>query len=119
MACLTVKPLCERLVLSQSVTYNSDVLIVNIPAGQYLNGEKYCLVLAQDIPAATTIGANIVITIGSSSTYYAVLNCDNTEATALDMKSRVRYMGVVDTNTNTFKLLGRSKCHCCKKALGD
>ena len=39
--------LCRRLVLSQSVTFANGTLTINIPAGSYANGERYCLVIAQ------------------------------------------------------------------------
>ena len=47
MACKTSCKLCPHLVLSQSVTFANDTLTVNIPAGAYQNGEKYCIVIAQ------------------------------------------------------------------------
>ena len=52
MACKNVCRLCDRLVISQSVTYSGGTLIINIPAGSYKDGEKYCIVIAQSIPSA-------------------------------------------------------------------
>lgn len=49
MACKTSCKLCPHLVLSQSVTFDNDTLTINIPAGAYQNGEKYCIVVAQSI----------------------------------------------------------------------
>ena len=76
MGCKNIKKLCERLVLSQSVTFVDGSLIINIPEGAYNNNEKYCIVIAQDIPETTTIGANVVVTIGADTTQYPLLNCN-------------------------------------------
>lgn len=58
MACSN-KPcrLCKRLVISQAVTYASGVLTINLPAGAYEDGQRYCMVIAQAIPADAIIGA--------------------------------------------------------------
>ena len=50
MACKTNCRLCRRLIISQSVTFADGTLTVNIPAGAYEAGCKYCLVIAQSIP---------------------------------------------------------------------
>lgn len=66
MAC----QLCNRLVISQDVIFSGGTLNINIPAGSYADGEKYCIVIAQAIPAATTITAPVVITIGDGTAQY-------------------------------------------------
>jgi hypothetical protein len=43
MAC--PKKLCKRLVISEAVTFTAPNLIINIPAGSYANGQRYCLVV--------------------------------------------------------------------------
>ena len=70
MACKTVCKLCNRLIISQAVTFTGGNLVVNLPAGSYQNGEKYCIVIAQTIPTATTITAPVVITIGTGTEQY-------------------------------------------------
>ena len=65
MACKPVCKLCDKLVISQSVTFAGGNLVVNLPAGSYNNGCKYCIVVAQAIPAETTINAPVVATIGT------------------------------------------------------
>ena len=55
MACKPVCRLCDRLVISAAVTFTGGNLVVNLPAGSYRNGEKYCIVVAQSIPDSTTI----------------------------------------------------------------
>lgn len=67
MSCKNVCKLCDRLVISQAVTFTGGTLIINPPAGSYSNCEKYCIVVAQSIPATTTINAPVVITIGTGT----------------------------------------------------
>ena len=67
MACKTSCQLCKRLVISQAVTFADGVLTINIPAGTYKNGEKYCIVIAQTIPETATINAPVVVTIGTGT----------------------------------------------------
>ena len=54
MACSNVCKVCDRLVISQAVTFADGTLTVNLPAGSYGNGCKYCVVIAQTIPTETT-----------------------------------------------------------------
>ena len=74
MACKPVCKLCDKLIISQSVTFTGGNLVINLPAGSYGNGCKYCIVIAQAIPAATTINAPVVITIGTGTVLYPLTN---------------------------------------------
>jgi len=67
MACKSVCRLCPRLVISQAVTFAAGALTINLPAGSYRDGCKYCIVVAQAIPDAATITAPVVITIGTGT----------------------------------------------------
>lgn len=113
MACKPVCKLCDRLVISQSVTFTGGHLVVNIPAGSYRNGEKYCIVIAQAIPATTTINAPVVITIGTGTVLYPLTNRCCAPVTACGIRTRTRYSTVVTTSSTggTFRLLG-SACPC-------
>lgn len=112
MACKNVCRLCDRLVISEDVTFAGGTLTINIPAGSYANGEKYCLVIAQAIPAATTITAPVVITIGDGTEEYPLTGCDCAQLTAAAVRTRTRYATRVATTATggTFKLLGRACC---------
>ena len=66
MSCKPVCKLCDNLVISQAVAFTGGNLEINLPAGSYKNREKYCIVVAQTIPTATTINAPVYITIGSN-----------------------------------------------------
>lgn len=104
--------LCDRLVLSQAVTFADGTLTVNLPAGSYANGEKYCIVIAQAIPAATTITAPVVITIGDGTEEYPLTNKCCAQVTACALRTRTRYSTVVSTSAigGSFKLLGTPCC---------
>lgn len=112
MACRNVCKLCENLVISESVTFTAPNLIVNIPAGSYANCEKVCIVVAQTIPAATTITAPVFITIGDGTELYPLNKCDCSQVTACGLRTRTRYATrVVTTPTGgSFKLLGKTCC---------
>lgn len=115
MSCPTSKCLCENLIISQSVTFANNTLTINIPAGSYANGKKYCIIVAQNIPTTTTISANVVITIGNSTTAYPLVNCNCTNVNAYQIKTRKRYSAIVHTNiqSGVFKLTGSIGCNCC------
>lgn len=110
MACKNICRLCDRLILSNSVVFNSlGNLEINIPAGAYNNGEKYCIVIAQTIPDATTINAPVIISIGEGTVAYPLIDCDCRPLTAQSLRNRTKYSTRVVTNTTggSFKLLGR------------
>lgn len=113
MACKPVCKLCDRLIISQSVTFTGGNLVINIPAGSYTDGQKYCIVVAQAIPAATTINAPVVITIGEGAELYPLTNRCCAQLTAAALRTRTRYSTVVSTSSTsgTFKLLGNA-CPC-------
>lgn len=112
MACKTSCRLCNRLIISQTVTFSDDTLTINIPAGSYAAGEKYCIVVAQALPDATTLNAPVVITIGAGTTTYPLTDCNCAQATAECIHTRTRYavrVATSATGTGTFKYLG---CFC-------
>ena len=109
MACKNICRLCNHLVISQSVEYATGVLTVNIPAGSYENQDKYCLIIAQAIPAEAIVGAPVVITIGEGTVNYPLLLCNGVQMTAGTLRTRTKYSTVVQTNTTggSFRLLGK------------
>ena len=111
--CKNVCKLCKNLVLSQSVVFTPGTgLIINIPEGNYSDCEKVCIVVAQSIPAETTISAPVFIQIGTGTVLYPLDKCDCTQATACSMRTRTKYSTRVETTSNSgvFKLLGRIAC---------
>ena len=118
MACNHVCRLCNRLIISDAVTFDGTSLVINIPAGTYADGCKYCIVVAQTIPAPTTINAPVVVTIGDGTVQYPVNRCDCSPATACNIHTRTRYAVKVETSATAgaFRLLGKS-CGCCDNNL--
>ncbi len=112
MACKNVCTLCPRLVISQAVTFADGTLAINLPAGSYRNGAKYCIVVAQTIPATTTINAPVVVTIGTGTAQYPLTKCNCAQVTACGIRTRTRYATTVFTNATggAFRLLGNPCC---------
>ena len=112
MACKNICRLCDRFIISEAVTFADSTLTINIPAGSYANGCKYCIVIGQTIPAATTITAPVVITVGDGTEEYPLTNQCCAQVTACALRTRTRYSVVVSTSATggTFKLLGKPCC---------
>lgn len=112
MACKNICKLCDKFIISQSVTFTGGTLIVNIPAGAYQNNCKYCLVIAQSIPATTTINAPVVITIGTGTAQYPLVKRNCRQATACSIRTRTKYSTCVETTATggLFRLLGEPCC---------
>ena len=121
MSCPTHKRLCDNLVISESVTFDGGVLVVNLPQATYTNKCKYCIVIAQAIPTTTTIEAPVVITIGDDTTQYPLQDCKCTPVLACAINTRTRYSTIVQTNTTSgvFKLLGKVPCSHCENNLAS
>lgn len=116
MSCPATKRLCDKLVISDSVTFAGGNLVIDLPSASYNNGQKYCIVVAQTIPATTTIDAPVVITIGGdATTTYPLVNCDCSQVVACAINTRTRYSTCVRTTTTggSFKLLGKVPCSRC------
>ena len=113
MSCKNVCKLCDKLVISTAVTFTAGTgLVITIPEGSYNDGCKYCLVVAQTIPAATTINAPVFIQIGTGTELYPVNKCDCTQLTACGIRTRIKYSMKVETSptSGVFKLLGKPCC---------
>lgn len=116
MKCNTYKRMCDRLIISNSVTFANNTLLIDLPAGNYANGQKYCIVVAQNLPDTTTITAPVAITIGGNTAItYPLTNCDCSTVYACSINRRTRYSVVVrtDITSGVFKLLGKIPCSHC------
>lgn len=110
--CKPICKLCNHLVISQAVTFNGTDLVINLPAGSYNNNEKYCIIVSQSIPAATTINAGVVFTIGTGTQQYRLTSRCCRPVSACNIKTRTRYSTCVETSNTTanFRLLGNNCC---------
>ena len=113
MSCKHICRLCDRLVICESVTFTAPNLVIDLPAGAYQNCEQYCIVVAQAIPAETTITAPVFITIGGGTELYPLNRCNGAQATASGIRTRTRYSAVVNTTATggAFRLLGKICCY--------
>lgn len=110
--CGYVEKLCDRLVLSENVTFTGGNLVINLPAGSYNNGEQYCVVIAQPIPATATISAPVFFTIGTGTVLYPLNNRRCAQVTACGIRTRTKYAVCVSTTATggSFKMLGHPCC---------
>lgn len=107
MSCNRSCRLCNNLIISEAVTFAAGVLTINLPAGAYNNCEKYCIVVAQAIPAATTLVSEVVITIGDGTETYPLVDacCAPVQACSINTRTRYPVRVVTDATGGTFKLL--------------
>lgn len=113
MTCGNVCRICDRLIISTAVAFTAGTgLVITIPEGSYGDGCKYCIVVAQTIPADTTITAPVFIQIGTGTELYPLNKCDCSQLTACGIRTRTKYATRVATTPTggAFKLLGRASC---------
>lgn len=111
--------ICPRIVISTAVTVITvdgvDTLVIDLPAtGAYLNRCKYCIVIAQAIPAAATINMPVAFSIGGDTTVvYPFINCNCVQVTACGVQTRTRYPVVVltDATSGVFRSLRHLCCY--------
>lgn len=117
MACKPSCQLCDKLVISTAVTVitvdGTDTLVIDLPVRTYGDGCKYCIIIAQTIPATATINMPVAFSIGGdTTTVYPFVRCDCSQVTACAIRTRTRYSTIVSTNAigGVFKSLGGLKC---------
>lgn len=102
--------LCNRFVITTYTTFDSGNVVVGLPAGAYNNGEKYCIVFNQPLPATATVNAPIVFTIGSSSTQYEFLDKCGRPMTASMFETHAKYATHVLTTPTSGAFRWDGKC---------
>lgn len=108
--CRNVCRLCDRLIISDSVTVVGTDLVVDIPAGSYGNCEKYCIVIAQAIPDAATIKMPVSVSIGGvTTTLYPLTDRCGVQLLASEIRTRTKYSTIVNTTTDggSFRIIGK------------
>ena len=91
----------------------TDTLVIDLPVGTYGDNCKYCIVIAQAIPATATINMPVAFSIGGvTTTVYPFVRCDCSQVTACAIRTRTRYSTIVSTNAigGVFKSLGGLSC---------
>ena len=112
MGCKPVCRLCDKIRISTAVNVVAGNVVVNIPAEGYNNGEKYCIIVAQNIPATAPIGANVLISIGGGTIQYPLLDCNCRQVNVCAIRTRTRYSVCVETTETggVFRMMGRGCC---------
>lgn len=104
MNCNNQCKICRNLIISTGVSIvtvdGTDTLVIDLPTGQYIDGCKYCVVIAQAIPTTATITTPVAFSIGGvTTTVYPFMNCNCVQVTACGVQTRVRYPVCVLTNS--------------------
>lgn len=96
-----------RSITPDAIAFADGTLTINIPKWSYKSGCLYFLRLIGEIPAETTIGADVVITIGTGTVEYPLLDCNGVQVTAERLRTGYSYpVAVVGTNANgAFKII--------------
>ena len=107
-----------RSVASETITFAADTLTINIPQRTYNSGCPYFLRLDDEIPAETTIGSLVVITIGDGTVEYPLVDYNGGQVTAERLRSGYSYpVAVFDSGANgIFKMLSPFRYPCYKAA---
>lgn len=117
MYCNNNCKICNRLIISTAVTVVTvagvDTLVIDIPTATYMDGCRYCIVIAQAIPATATINMPVAISIGGdTTTVYPLTRCDCAQVTACAIRTRTKYPVLVSTSATggVFKVLRGLSC---------
>lgn len=107
-----------RSVSPVAVTFAGDTLTINLPQRTYSSGCPYFLRLDEAIPADTTIGALVVITIGDGTVEYPLVDCNGGQVTAERLRTGYSYpVSVINSGANgVFKVLAPFKYSFYKAA---
>ena len=105
--------LCDRFIISDAINFAAGVVTVDLPAGSYADGCKYCIVIAQTIPATATIGSTVVFSIGGGTTTYPLVDRCGNPVTAGRVRTRTKYPVCVNTTATggSFRL---TRNLCCE-----
>ena len=108
---------CPRKIYSSGVSIVTvdgvDTLVIDIPQQTFVNKQKGCLIITQNIPEAATLYMPVAISIGGvTTTVYNVVTCNCNQVTAPMLRTRRRYPFIVSANATTgvFKILKNLSC---------
>ena len=98
-----------RSVTPDAVTFAGDTLTINLPQRTYVAGCPYFVRLVDEIPAATTIGAAVEVTIGTGTVTYPLLDACGGQVTAERRRTGYSYPVTVvqSAGGGAFKLLAK------------
>lgn len=96
-----------RSITADAITFAAGTLTINIPQRTYNSGCPYFLRLTEPIPDTATIGAEVVVTIGTGTVEYPLIACNGAPVTAENLRSGYSYpVAVVSSGTSgAFRVL--------------
>lgn len=112
MSCQNVCRICKNLIISESVLFDptTNSLDITIPNNGYRNCDIVCIVVAQTIPASTTINALVNIVVGGTRFPLVKCNCEQAIATEIQTRTKYKTRVLTNTTTGTFRLQGNIHC---------
>lgn len=113
-----VMRLDPRSVTAEELTFAGDTLTINVPQRTFNSGCPYFLRINDPIPAETTIGALVVITIGEGTVEYPLLDCNGGQVTAERLRSGYSYpIELIESGPDgAFRLKAPLRYSCYKAA---
>lgn len=115
MTCIKDNQICRRAIFSQSITLvtvdGTDTLVIDIPAGSYADGGRYCLFVTQAIPAANW-NVPVAISIGGvTTTVFPLVGCNGAQIIVKQLNTGMRYPVRPSTiGTGSFRVLSGMRC---------
>lgn len=96
-----------RSITAETLTFADGTLTINVPQRTFNSGCPYFLRIVDDIPAETTIGADVVITIGDGTVEYPLVGFRGAQLTAEYLRSGYSYpIALVNSGANgAFRML--------------
>ena len=92
MSCNTACRECDRKVYVSTITFAAGTLTLNFPDSMsYVNGCKYCFVLTTDLPDTATVNAPVVVTVGTGTTAFPLLDRCGRQVVVQQLRTRRRY----------------------------
>ena len=90
--------LCPNFVITTAVAFAADVLTLTLPDDvTYTDGCRYCIVIGQAIPDATTYNATVVAVVGDGTTTFPLLDNCGAPVLARQLSTRTKYPVRVNT----------------------
>lgn len=115
MSCNNRCKLCNNIVISTAVQFDSenDQVVVTLPTATYNNKQRYCIIIAQEIPTDATISSQVVFNTGGSENYPFVNKCCE-NVLACQISTRRIYPTRVNANISSgvFRYIGNCQLPC-------
>lgn len=90
--------LCPNFVITTAVAFAGDTLTITLPDDvTYTDGCRYCIVIGQAIPDATTLNAAVVAVVGDGTTTFPLLDNCGAPVLARQLSTRTKYPVRVNT----------------------